>query len=103
MTIQRIGLAQNVQDINVKAGSIYLALRNTLQDVKNFQAMLGTLADADLQSADQNGKAFTAAEITTLKSAFTDLDQLRQVFEGTATRTPAYDYRTFAKLLGGVG
>jgi hypothetical protein len=102
VTILRIGLPQNVADINNRAGQIYLNLRGAFQDVQNFQAMLTTLADADLQAADQNGKAFTASEVSNLKSAYTDLDKLRGIFQGTQTQGSTYDFRTFAKLLGGV-
>lgn len=101
MTILRIGLPFNVIDINAKAGTLYLNLRDSLTAIKNFQAILTATADADLQAADQNGKLFTATEVSNLKSAYTDLDKLRQIFEGTATQGTTYDFRTFAKLLAG--
>lgn len=101
MAILRIGLQSNVVDINARAGSLYIQLRDTLNAIKNFQSMLTATLDADLTSPDQNGKTFTAAEVTNLKSAYTDLDKLRQIFEGTQTQATTYDFRTFAKLLAG--
>ena len=101
MTILRIGLPFNDVDINAKSGTLYIQLRDVLTAIKNFQSMLTATADADLTATDQNGKAFTATEVSNLKSAFTDLDKLRQIFEGTATQASTYDFRTFAKLLAG--
>jgi len=101
MTILRIGLPFNDVDINARAGSLYIQLRDTLNAIKNFQSMLTATADADLQATDQNGKAFTATEVSNLKSAYTDLNKFALIFEGTQTQSTTYDFRQFAKLLAG--
>jgi hypothetical protein len=41
--------------------------------------------------------------VNTLKSAMSDLDQLRTIFVGSATLGVAKDFRTFAKRLCGLG
>jgi hypothetical protein len=38
-----------------------------------------------------------------LKSAFTDLNQLNEIYYGRQTLTTAKDFTTFAKLLVGLG
>jgi len=83
--------------INSIAGSLCLQMLNLMYQIQQFQSFL---AATDLTQAPYS---MAAADQNTLKSAFTDLDQLRQVFQGLATRTPAYDYRTFVKLIDGVG
>lgn len=93
-----VGLTTNKTDLDNRAASIALTLRNTFVQIKDFKTKLDTMTNADLQAL---GYAISPDEAAILKSSFTDLDQLRTVYEGTGTRTPAYDYRTFAKQLTG--
>jgi len=92
-----VGLTKGKADIDQRAALCALTLRDTFDKIKAFKAYLDTVTVADLEAL-----TYTTTEANQLKSAFTDLDQLRTVYEGTGTRTPAYDYRTFAKLLTGV-
>lgn len=92
-----IGLTANKGDADQRAATIALDLRGVFDRVRTFKAWLDTVTVLQLE-----GLGYTTNEANQLKSAFTDLDQLRTVYEGTGTRTPAYDYRTFAKLLTGV-
>jgi hypothetical protein len=84
-------------DVDARSGQLALTLRDTFRSIQLFKAWLDTQTDAALLAL-----GYAQGEVNTLRSAYTDLDQLRTVYEGTATRTPAYDYRTFAKLLVGV-
>lgn len=94
-----VGLGRSRADIDYRAGQLATALRNTFDEIDRFQAFLAGFPDADLEAAPIG---YTTTDVAQLKSAFTDLAQLGAVYRGTATRTPAYDYRTFAKLLTGV-
>lgn len=88
------------QELDSRVNVLTVNLNNWFQQIKGMQIWLASKPDAELQAEPY---LYTATEVAQLKSAFADLDQLRQVYEGTATRTPAYDYRTFAKLVWGLG
>ena len=92
-----VGLTASKADIDAQAGNTALTVREAFRTVQVFQAWLLTQPDANLTAL-----GYTSGEVANLKSAFTDLDKLRTIYEGTATQTPAYDFRTFAKLLVGV-
>jgi len=92
-----VGFSATKADFDAKAGSLALALRQALANIKEFQAVLAATADATL-TAD----GYTSGEVATLKSAYTDLDKLRTIYEGTQTQGSTYDFRQFAKLLTGV-
>ena len=85
-------------DIDARAGTLVVTLRNTFDEVARFKAFLDATPDADLEAAPRN---YTATEVAQLKSAFSDLAVLGAVFRGEAS-SDVYDYRTFAKLLVGV-
>jgi hypothetical protein len=91
-----IGIAPtSAAEVNNIVGGTARSLYSVLNQVKQIQAWL--LA-TDLKAAPYS---FSVGDEANIKSAYTDLDKLRTVFEGTATQTPAYDARTFAKLLIG--
>ena len=92
------GLPVTAAEINNVAGSLIRGLFASMKSVTQFKAFLDTKSENDLVLL-----GFTTAEVAILKSAFVDLAALVAVFEGTGTRTPAYDHRTFSKLLIGVG
>ena len=93
-----VGLPTNKLDIDPKAGSIAVRLRDVFQEIQYTQAWLAGQPDADLVAL-----GYTQAEVNTLKSALSDLDQLRTIFTGNATLATAKDFRTFAKRLCGLG
>jgi hypothetical protein len=93
-----VGLPTNKLDIDSKAGSIAVRLRDVFQEIQYTQAWLAGQPDADLVAL-----GYTQAEVNTLKSALSDLDQLRTIFTGNATLATAKDFRTFAKRLCGLG
>lgn len=92
-----VGYPANKTDIDARAGQLALTVRDTLRNVQIFKAYLDTQTDAALLALGYN-----QTDVNTLRSAYTDLDKLRQVYEGSSSQTPAYDFRTFAKLLAGV-
>jgi hypothetical protein len=46
---------------------------------------------------------FTADEVATLKTAFTDLSQLGRIWAGAEALAAPKDFRTFVRRLWGVG
>ena len=94
-----VGFTVTKADLDARAGSIALDLRSVLDRVRIYKQTLDTLSVANLQAL---GYAVSPDEASILKSAFSDLDQLRTIYEGTANLTVAKDFRTFAKLLTGV-
>jgi hypothetical protein len=93
-----VGLPVTKGDVNTTFTTVVRQLFNTFLIVQQFQGYLAATPDADLTAI-----GFTSGEVAQIKSAIADADQLRQVWEGTATRSPAYDYRTFTKLGLGTG
>lgn len=93
------GFSRARADIDQRAGTLVLTLRNTFDEIDRFQNFLAGTPDADLQAAPIN---YTAGEVAQLKSAIADLAKLSAIFRGADTQSPAYDFRTFAKQLVGV-
>jgi hypothetical protein len=94
-----VGFTTTKADLDQRAGAIALDLRSVLYRVQIFKAYLDTVTVAQLQAL---GYATSPDEASQLKSAFTDMDKLRTIYEGTATQATTYDFRTFSKLLTGV-
>jgi hypothetical protein len=93
-----LGATVTQVEVNQAAAAIGRQAFSLFQTIKEFTAYLAGTPDVTLTAM-----GFSVGEVAQLKSGMTDLDQLRTVFEGTATRTPAYDYRTFSKLFLGIG
>ena len=91
-----VGFPTSKTDIDARAGQLALQLRDTLRQIQLFEAYLVATPDATLITA-----GYIQAEVNTLKSAYSDLDQLRTIYEGGANLSVAKDFRTFAKLLVG--
>jgi hypothetical protein len=92
-----VGLTVGKTDLDNAAGNLAKSVDVVLTQVGQLKAWMDTQTDANLTAL-----GYLPGEVATLRSAITDLDQLRQVYQGLATRTPAYDYRQFAKLLAGI-
>ena len=90
-----VGIYSTKADVDMRVGGLAQSLRANLVAMGDVKLWLDAKSDPELADF-----GYAAGDIATLRSAVTDLDQLRQVYLGLATRTPAYDYRTFAKLLG---
>jgi len=94
-----VGFTVTKADLDQRAGAIALDLRSVLYRIQIYKQTLDTLTVGQLQGL---GYAVSPDEASLLKSAFADMDKLRQIYEGTATQATTYDFRTFAKLLTGV-
>ena len=69
--------------------------------VQQIQTIMAAHVDADFTAANTNPgpTGYAAGDVTTMKSAFSDLDLLRTVYQGTATQGTIKDFRAFAKLI----
>lgn len=92
-----VGYVTTKSNIDTRAGSLAVELRDKLVEVRNFKYWLDSAIDADLVSY-----GYDATDISRLRSAFNDLDKLARIFLGTQDLPVAYDFRTFAKFLTGV-
>ena len=91
-----IGLSQGKADIDAQLAQCAIQLREAFVIIQRLQTFMTATADATLTAA-----GYTAGEVAQIKSAATDMDKLRQIYEGTATQASAYDFRQFVKLLTG--
>lgn len=92
------GVPFNKDQINSDIGSVTRQVYSALDNARKVQVALNATPNQTLLDL-----GFAQADIDSIKSAFTDLDNLRQVFEGGRNQTIAYDFRTFAKRLIGIG
>lgn len=81
--------------VNSQAGALCASLQSIFRQIDEFQQFL--LATDLTQSPILMGSADQAV----IKSAFTDLEKLYQIFIGAQTQGTAYDFRTFAKQIWG--
>lgn len=93
-----LGRSGTKTDWDRDMGAVAQALFATMDNIGKMKTVLDTLAVSDLVTL-----GYTTPEANQIKSAFTDLATLRAAFLGTGTVTPAYDFRTFSKLLLGDG
>jgi hypothetical protein len=91
------GLPTNKLDIDMKAGQLALQLRDVFDQIKTFQAWLAAQTSQALLD-----KGYLQGDVDIIKSAYTDLDKLRTVYEGTITLPVAQDFRVFAHQLTGI-
>lgn len=91
-----VGYSVDKSALDGIAGSTVQSLRDLLDQVNRVKVWLDATSDATL-----TGLGYSAGEITTLRAAFTDLDNLRKVARGQQAQTPASDFFFNAsKLLG---
>lgn len=93
-----VGFGQTKGDIDSRAGSLAVALREDFYKITLFKSWLDTKTTEDLTTL-----GYTEGEVAILKSAYTDLADLALAYQGQASAHLAgtYDYRTFAKQLTG--
>lgn len=92
-----IGFPREKRDIDNRAGYLALKLREWCEEVEQFKAVLDTLDEPALVAL-----GYTSEEVALLKSAVTDLDNLRQVAQGQRMQEQASDFFWFARRLWGV-
>jgi len=102
-----IGVQPSKNDIDTFMTRVSKRLAVGFEELQQLKFWLDSKADADLVNY-----GYTAGEAAVIRSAFSDLDKLRQVWEGTAiiasggavtTGASGYDFRTFVKQLFGFG
>jgi hypothetical protein len=86
-------------ELNNSAAAIAASLHATMDNVAKMKAVLDGYSSAQLVSVF----GFVQADADVLKSAFTDMDQLRVIFTGGANLASAKDFRAFTKQLLGTG
>lgn len=96
-----VGIILDKTAVDNTIGILAKSLRQTLTNIGYYKQWLDTQTDTQLRNA--YGYAVSPDEVAVLRSAVADLDKLRTIFEGTATQATVYDFRTFAKLLWGLG
>lgn len=92
-----LGYAVSKNDVDSKAAQLALTLRTNFDGIRHFKIWLDTKTDPELVAL-----GYTGGEVTILRSATGDMDQLRQIYEGLVNLSAAKDFRAFAKLLTGV-
>lgn len=91
-----IGLTVTKNQLDQDLGGASLALRNAFRRIQQLRHYLLITPDATLVSI-----GYVQAEVTTIKSAFADGDQLRQIFEGSLALPAAQDFRLNLDLVAG--
>ena len=94
-----LGLFPSKGQVDAQAGQLSLAIMADFTRVQELKAWMDTQSDANLIAL-----GYVQAEVNTLRSAITDLNTLASIYTGAVAQgvTP-YDYRTFSKLLYGMG
>jgi len=95
-----VGFTLTKADIDARAGSLVVAVRDALARCAAFNALLndtGIIPD----NAFLTGLGYTSPEVTTLRAAFVDLSKLNDVARAAATQSPASDFFFNAKKLTG--
>lgn len=93
-----VGLPVTKQEIDNRAGDLARAFQDHFIDVATMQGYLAATAEADLVAL-----GYTTDEVATLKTAFTDLAQLGNIWMGAEALPAPKDFRVFVRRLWGVG
>jgi len=93
-----VGLPVTKDEIDARAGDISRAFQRLFGDVVTLQQFLLATPNADLIAL-----GYTDQEVATLKTAFTDLTELANIWIGQAALAAPKDFRAFVKQLWGVG
>jgi len=93
-----IGLGTTKSEVDKRAGDIAQSFQRAFDDVVTMQGFLLATPNPDLIAL-----GYTDQEVATLKTAFTDLQQLGTIWTGQAALAAPKDFRTFVRQLWGVG
>ena len=93
-----VGINIDKAAVDSNAGTLAQSLQSAFNRTQQLKAWLDATPDATLVAL-----GYTSGEVAVLKSAITDLDQLRTIYQGGATLGTAKDFRTFAKQMYGFG
>lgn len=97
MAIQSVGFARNKSDIDYRAGTLAVQLRNLMTDIKRFAELMAQANDQYFLDMGYNQE-----EVDYLQSSFTALYELQQVYNGQKTVPTAKNYFQASQLLMGV-
>ena len=92
------GLPVTKAEVDGRAGDIARGFQKHFEDVATMQGYLTATPEADLIAL-----GYTADDVATLKTAFSDLAQLGRIWAGAEPLAAAKDFRVFVSRLWGVG
>ena len=93
-----VGEVVTKQSIDSRSGEIAGRFQRNFEDVVTMQGYLEATPNTDLVAL-----GYTDQEVAILKTAFTDLALLGQLWIGAQTLPAPKDFRTFVRQLWGVG
>lgn len=93
-----VGLPVTKDEIDIRAGDLARTFQRAFGDVVTMQSFLVATPEADLIEL-----GYTADEVATLKTAFTDLMQLGDIWIGAEALPAPKDFRVFVSRMWGVG
>jgi hypothetical protein len=93
-----VGLPVTKDEIDARAGDTARNFQRLFGDVVTLQQYLLATPNPDLVAL-----GYTDQEVATLKTAFTDLTELANIWIGQAALAAPKDFRAFVKQLWGVG
>ena len=93
------GMAISKAEIDARVGDICRQHQKLAGDVATMKSFFDQTPDQDLIDLQ-----YTATDVANMKTAFTDLALFwLQIWPGLAALAAAYDFRTFVRVLWGVG
>lgn len=96
-----VGFTLGKADIDIKAGSLVVEVRNALDRCKQMCDLLNN-TNVVPNDAFLTGLGYTSGEVTTLRAAFTDLKALYNVSHANGTVGSNNDFFFNAQKLTGV-
>jgi hypothetical protein len=93
-----VGLETTKAELDARAGDLARQFQRSFGDVVTLQEYLLATSDADLVAL-----GYTTDEVASLKTAFTDLMQLANIWIGAEPLPAAKDFRVFVRRLWGIG
>lgn len=93
-----VGFTPGKTEVDATAATLVRHLDAAFLRVQQFKDWLDTQADVDLTAL-----GYDATDVAVLKSAFTDLANLRAVYLGQREQIGASDFRAFARRLVAYG
>lgn len=92
-----VGFSSDKTAIDARAGGLSTQIRDLFTQIQLFEQFLAGKQDTDLTAL-----GYSEPEVTLLKSAFTQLDQLRQLATGQSTQATVNNFLFFSDQLCGV-
>lgn len=96
---QQVGFPPSSIQVNTVSGSLSRQIELWANQTLEFQQFLTSTPDATLEAPPFG---YSADDVALLKSAFTDLALLANIYQGKADITPARDLGVFSRRLAGL-